>query len=170
MGATAGSSSSVIAKCASVAKRKTFEQVPFLKSAAMIKLDLRVALSIGMVLAIGCGEQRSNDDPPEAVYRRFMLALLNPKQSEIVELILNDPDAEILWQGSYPPAVAAALAEQYRTMAITRADGSNGKQVMLNSSAVPVPMKVALVDGKWKIDARPLIELRKAAKQIKEKE
>ena len=107
------------------------------------------------------------DAPPEAVYRKFMLALLDGKQSEISDLILDHPEAEILWQGSYPSAAASALAEQYCTMQITRADGSNAEQVMLNSSAVPVPMKVSKIDNQWKIDAGPLIELRKSVRQFK---
>ena len=99
-----------------------------------------------------------------------MLSLLTPKQSEIGELILDHPDADILWEGAYPPPVAAALAEQYRTMQITRDDTNNentSERVNLNSSAVPVPLTVSKVDGQWKIDARPLIELRKSAKQFK---
>lgn len=113
------------------------------------------------------------DAPPEAAYRRFMLSLLTPKQSEIAELILDHPDAEILWEaGAYPPRVAASLAEQYRTMQITRDDTNNqstSERVNLNSSAVPVPLAVSKVDSQWKIDAGPLIELRKSAKQFKTK-
>ena len=110
--------------------------------------DMKISISYimaltGILILVGCNREvtpQPTDAPPEAAYRRFMLSLLAPKQSEIAELILDHPDAEILWEGAYPPQAAAALAAQYRTMQITRDDANNQntpESVSLNSSAFP---------------------------------
>jgi hypothetical protein len=131
----------------------------------------RLIMSIGTLIVVGCSAKdsgQSADAPPETAYRRFALALVSPKQSEISELILDNSDAAILWEGAYPAPVAAALTEQYRTMQITR-DNTNDKntpeRVVLSSSAIP-SLTVLKVDGHWKVDAAPLIRIRKSVKQF----
>jgi hypothetical protein len=109
------------------------------------------------------------EDPntPEEVYRRFSLANLTGDELTIRGLILEHEGAEVLWQGPYPEDVAALLAEQYRTMEIVRVRPRDGKErtdtVYLQSSASPIPMAVVNIAGKWRVDASPIIEFRKAA-------
>jgi hypothetical protein len=134
---------------------------------------LSLTMSLFATVLTGCGNPappKPNDAAPEAVYRQFMLALVPGKQAEISALILDHPEAEILWVGQpYPTSVAAALAEQYRTMQITRDPSSTDDRVVLNSSAVPAPMTVVQADGTWKLDAGPLIKLRKMVAEFKSK-
>jgi hypothetical protein len=104
---------------------------------------------------------------PEEVYRRFLLANLTGDEVTIRGLILDHDGAEVLWQGPYPEDVAALLAEQYRTMEIVRVkprgDKKRADTVYLQSSDSPIPMAVVNVDGKWRVDASPIIAFRKAA-------
>jgi len=98
---------------------------------------------------------------PEDIYRRFMLANLTGDEKVIRSLILDNPDAALLWSGgSYPEPVAAALGKQYREIQITRVM-DEPERVVLQSSAAPVPMEVRRVNGEWKLDAAPIIEFRK---------
>ena len=106
---------------------------------------------------------------PEEVYRQFLLANLAGDELTIRGLILEHDGAEILWRGPYPKDVAALLAEQYRTMEIVRVKPRGHKEradtVFLQSSTSPIPMAVVRVDGKWRVDASPIIEFRKAAQR-----
>jgi hypothetical protein len=130
-----------------------------------------------IVACMGCGQakQRSpegantvadNANTPEAAYRRFMLANLTGDEQAIRPLIVDHEDADILWQGAFPKDVAALLAEQYRKMEITRVTlpGQDGEsdRVLLQSSASPIPLTVVKSGGKWKLDASPIIKVRKA--------
>jgi hypothetical protein len=105
---------------------------------------------------------------PEDAYRQLFLALLEGDEHSIRKLTIDNPDADVLWKdGAYPPQMAAQLAEQYRTMEISVADGSVPERVVLNSSAFPLPLTVVKVDGTWKVDAEPIIKGRQTAEQIR---
>lgn len=105
---------------------------------------------------------------PEEAYRNFMIVSLTGEESAIRPLVLDHEDAEVLWQGAYPPPVAAALSEQYRAMEISRVGTASAERVVLQSSAVPMPLTVVSVNGEWKVDAEPIIEFRKAAEKAKQ--
>jgi hypothetical protein len=49
---------------------------------------------------------------PEDVPFEFLIANLGGGEEEIRPLIVDHPDAAVLWQGAYPPEVAALLAQQ----------------------------------------------------------
>lgn len=133
-----------------------------------------------LVFSVGCTQtdtpQQSTKpmvaeetNTPESVYRRFMIANLSGDESKIRPLIVENDDANLLWQGAYPEEVAALLLEQYKSMEISRTDSPDGNEdrVMLESSASPIPIAAVKVEGKWKIDATPIIEFRKAASKAK---
>ena len=132
---------------------------------------------VAILLGTGCNAKNESaklmpDGPntPEGVYRQFMLAILSPSQDEIRSLIIENPEADVLWQGKYPENVAAALRDQYRSMEIKRATSGepiDPDKVNLESSAVPIQLNAVKIDGKWKIDAGPLISLRKAVHESK---
>jgi hypothetical protein len=46
---------------------------------------------------------------PEDVLFHFLIANLGGSEEEIRPLIVDHPDAAFLWQGAYPPDVAALL-------------------------------------------------------------
>lgn len=111
-----------------------------------------------------------NANTPEGAYRRFMLANLAGEERAIRPLIVDHDNADVLWRdATYPKDVAAALAEQYRQMEITRAklpvQDETPDRVLLESSASPVPLAAVRIGGVWKVDARPIIAFRKAARE-----
>lgn len=110
-------------------------------------------------------ESSPQESSPEEVYRAFMLANLRGEEAEIRKLIVDDPDADVLWQGAYPAEVAAALGEIYESMEITRVDeveGDGSREVTLESPAVPIQLRMVREGDAWQVDAAPLIKLRKA--------
>lgn len=101
---------------------------------------------------------------PEEVLFEFLIANLGGSEEEIRPLIVDHPDAALLWQGGYPPEVAALLAQQYEGMDIARVE-EQPDRVLLQSSASPIPLAVVRIDGEWRVDASPVIEFRKKAQK-----
>lgn len=128
-----------------------------------------IALGL-LVIWIGCNDLQLGQDnePPEEVFRQFMIASLSGEESQIRPRILDHPDMAVLWQGPYPPQVAVLLTQQYRTMEIAR-DESGTDRVVLKSSAAPMLIAVVKSDGRWKVDAGPIIVMRKSAEAFKRK-
>jgi hypothetical protein len=117
----------------------------------------------GLVAVVGCSNKGDVAGSPEDVYRRFMLANLTGSEQALRPLILEHPDAALLWsEGAYPPEVAEALAQNTRKMAITRIE-EEPDRVVLRSSDSPIPLQVRRVNGEWRLDASPIIEFRKQA-------
>ncbi|HJZ92349.1 MAG TPA: hypothetical protein VKE40_15845 [Gemmataceae bacterium] len=101
---------------------------------------------------------------PEDVLFDFLVANLRGREEDIRPLILDHPDAALLWQGAYPPDVAKLLVQQYEGMGIARVEEWPDR-VVLHSSASPIPLTVVRVGGEWRLDASPIIEFRKLAAQ-----
>lgn len=116
-----------------------------------------------------CSQQSAEQSnvTPEETYRSFMIANLTGDESAIRPLILDSDNAYVLWQGAYPAEAATLLSEQYQAMEISRVNSSDA-EVVLQSSAVPMPIAVVNVDGDWKVDAGPIIEFRIAAEKSKQ--
>jgi hypothetical protein len=107
--------------------------------------------------------QRDVPGSPEDVYRRFMLAVLTGRESELRPLVLDRPGVDALWkEGAYPPEVAEALAANYRTMKIVR-DFDAPDKVTMRSPASPSPLDVVMAPGGWRVDPEPIIRFRKEA-------
>ena len=100
---------------------------------------------------------------PEDVLLDFLIANLRGREEEIRPLILDHPDASLLWQGAYPAEVAALLARQYEGMEIARLH-EGPDRVSLQCSASPIPLVVVYADGEWRLDASPIIAFRRGAK------
>ncbi|RKH81171.1 hypothetical protein D7X99_19710 [Corallococcus sp. AB032C] len=121
------------------------------------------AAAVALLATAGCSKGSDAAGSPEDVYRRFMLANLTGDEQAIRPLILDHPDAALLWPGKgYPKDVADALGAQTREMKITRLKEAPDS-VVLQSPASPLPMEVRRVNGEWKLDASPIIEFRKRA-------
>jgi hypothetical protein len=101
---------------------------------------------------------------PEDVLFAFLIANLGGREEEIRPLIVDHPDGHLLWQGAYPPDVAALLAEQYEDMEIARVEEGYDR-VVLQSSASPIPLAVVKIGSEWRVDAGPIIELRRLAQK-----
>lgn len=144
------------------------------QNSSLIDNRLSTFLAITMsAMTFGCSEKNTipsknqnvvaeNTNSPESVYRRFMIANLSGDEVAIRPLILHHEGANILWQGAYPDAVAAALLQQYQSMEISRVDSPDDERIFLKSSASPFPLAAVKVDDAWRIDASPIIEFRKA--------
>lgn len=98
---------------------------------------------------------------PEDVLVDFLLASLRGDEKEIRPLILDHPDAALLWQGAYPPEVAVLLAEVYRDAEIVRVEDEPDR-VVLQFDAFPHSLH--LVEGEWRVDASQIIAFRKRAR------
>jgi hypothetical protein len=130
------------------------------------------------LIGIGCRDSTSSEQAlpattPEEAYRKFMIVNLAGEEAAIRPLVLDHPDSHLLWQGPYPADVAELLADQYRTMEITRVDSpdaDDASRVLLQSSAAPIPIAAVNMDGVWKIDATPIIEFRKRAAKLERDE
>lgn len=128
----------------------------------------RLCIAIAMIAWTGCGsanpqatESVTGTTPtPESAYRELMMAMLTGDENAVRNLIVEQDGAECLSEGAYPKEVAALLAEQYRTMEITRIENGNPGSVELNSSAFPLSLTVIKIDGIWKVDAGPIIKVR----------
>ena len=103
-----------------------------------------------------------NEFLPEDVLFDFLIANLRGSEAEIRPLIVDHPDAALLWQGAYPADVTALLAQQYEGMSIARVQ-EEPDRVLLQCSASPTPLAVVRVGGEWRVDASPIIEFRKRA-------
>jgi hypothetical protein len=101
---------------------------------------------------------------PEDVLFAFLIANLRGSEDEIRPLIVDHPNAELLWQGAYPPDVAELLVQQYEGMGIARVE-ERPDRVLLQSSASPIPLAVVKIAGEWRVDASPIIEFRKRAQK-----
>jgi hypothetical protein len=97
---------------------------------------------------------------PEDILVNFLIANLGGNEDEIRPLIVDHPDSAVLWQGAYPPDVAALLAQQYQGMEIARIE-EGPDRVLLRSSASPIPLAVVRVGDEWRVDASPIIGIRK---------
>lgn len=105
-------------------------------------------------------------DSPEDVLRRFLCANLTDDEAAIRALIIDHPDAAILWEGTYPEDVAAMLREQYLTMEIVRIDDpTNRDHIRLRSTATPVPMSLRRLNGQWRVDVSSIIDFRKRVEE-----
>jgi hypothetical protein len=134
---------------------------------------ITVSCVLGCTKSSGSGSKVNADQTPEDVYRQFFLATLKPDEHTIRKLIVDHKDADVLWkEGSYPEGVATLLASQYRDMTIDRAkttaNSSEPDRVLLQSSASPIPLTLIRRDGKWRLDAGPIVEMRKKAREIRE--
>jgi hypothetical protein len=95
------------------------------------------------------------------VFREFDHALLLGKESLISALIEANKNAEILWSGSYPEDVAEKLLEISSSQPIKCIPLSdNGNHVRIIASGWPFPIEMNFKNGKWKVNADPIIKLR----------
>jgi len=99
----------------------------------------------------------------EKTFRKFDTALLNGEKKIIQNLILYHKDAKILWSGSYPKSAASKLNEISSNQPIKSIPIlEDGKIVKIIAQGWPFAIEMNSKNGKWKINADKIIELRKA--------
>jgi hypothetical protein len=132
---------------------------------ALLMLSLSFFSGCGGTESLRTETVREDDSSPEHAYRQFMLVGLSADEGEILHWIVPNADASVLWEnGPFSEEVAELLARQYQTMKISRvAPKGPGApdQVQLESSAFPAPLAVRKIDGAWRVDAAPIIDIRK---------
>ncbi len=121
-------------------------------------------------------------DSPEAVLRGFLIAIAERDQETGTQLMLPNPEAEILWQGNWPSLAAAPSAKEYFQSIVFRrlqvgdtVTLPGGRALILDERHVnenrqqitcaenPVPFIMVRGEGGWKVDAGTIIAARKAA-------
>lgn len=108
--------------------------------------------------------QKDVPGSPEDVYRRFMLAVLTGRESELRPLVVERPGVDVLWKDAYPPEVAEVLAANYRAMKIVR-DFDAPDKVTMRSPASPMPLDLLMSQGGWRVDPEPIIRFRKESRR-----
>ncbi|TWT73635.1 hypothetical protein Pla123a_35230 [Posidoniimonas polymericola] len=122
----------------------------------------------------------------ETAARAFVLAMLTQDPAGASEVMLDHPDAKILFQGSGPPPEVVAMMKELVPKAeihrcevgenlqlpggsrrtLTDADVNRQElQLMpeINGEPMNPPLSVVNQNGTWKVDPRPLIAARRAA-------
>jgi hypothetical protein len=108
------------------------------------------------------------DAEPEQTMRKLLAALMTGSRNEIEPLIMDHPDAEILWQGSYPAEVARQLSHISNSHPIGRvSDHADDGQVRLITADFPFPIRVTKLGQQWKVDAEEIIAIRKQARELR---
>jgi len=110
----------------------------------------------------------SEEGDAEKVFRQFDNALLEGDKEIIDSLIEDNENKEILWKRAYPKDVANLLGQISNAQPIKRIYESEDKtKVKILTGEFPFPFEMNFKNGKWIINAKPLIELRMSMNQDK---
>lgn len=105
---------------------------------------------------------------PEQAMRKLLAALLTGNRSEVEPLIMDHPDADILWQAAYPPGVADQLGQISDSNPIGRVSAHEKEgEVKLVTADFPFPITVKKHGTQWKVDAKDIIAARKQANELR---
>lgn len=120
------------------------------------------------VICEAARENAREEGEPEKVLRRLLSALLRGRRQEIEPLILDHPDAVVLWEGEFSTDAAEQLDDVYGAFPIGRLPetGSEGK-VHLMSAHFPFPLMVKQIEGQWKVDVTEIVDMRKHARDCR---
>lgn len=115
-------------------------------------------------------ENAREQGEPEKALCRLLSALWRGRRQEIEPLILNHPDAGVLWEGEFSPDAAEKLDAVYGAFAIGRLpETGNEEEVHLISADFPFPLKVMQIDGQWKVDVTKIVDMRKHTRDSRTK-
>ncbi|WP_422926651.1 hypothetical protein [Singulisphaera sp. PoT] len=124
-------------------------------------------------------------DSPEGAVKNFMIAMATGNERELQALTLPLPEGDFAWllKGERLPAdkvaeFRKAVAEEMpfriakpgemfplskgRVIEIKPAEFSPDRSVVVHEGA-PIPTRVRKIEGRWKVDAAPMVAGRKAA-------
>jgi hypothetical protein len=147
----------------------------------IILLCLVLSLNLSAVAADNAAQS------PEDAVQTLMLGMLKGDADSIKAIMLPADEAEILWQGGVPPKeIFDQIEKSIRAAKYTRVkEGEkvllpDGKEIVIEKGMIgdkkvllwvemdgqrmPTPFWIEQKDDGWKVDARPLIAARKAAK------
>lgn len=130
----------------------------------------------------GKAEAAKAGGSPEEVLRSFFVAMILKDEAKVKDLALPADGLELLWKGEAPPPEAEEqikkqaasqpiktlkIGDEFtlpgnRKMTVPAEDVTEDRAVLLPEGA-PTPTRMRKVDGRWKVDARPIIAARKAA-------
>lgn len=132
-------------------------------------------------------KSRYEGTEPEDILCQFLMAVFEGNEKRIRELMVPNADADYLWKGGgFPPAEAMPqLRKQFadtpwKRLAIgDKVKIPGGGVLVLDEGHVnpdrqqicgddgPLPYILARIDGKWRVDASPIIAARKTAMRLK---
>ncbi|HEY9047222.1 MAG TPA: hypothetical protein VIN08_15055 [Ohtaekwangia sp.] len=106
--------------------------------------------------------QLAEEGEAEKIFRQFDKALLSGDELLLRSLIEEHHDAHLLWQAAYPEGIAVQLQEISDVQPIRSIPVSeDGKKVKIIAPGWPFPIEMNFKNGKWKVDANPIIQFRK---------
>ena len=106
--------------------------------------------------------QRLERNPPEQVrcWRKFSRALHRGDKDVLQELTLEHDNASVLWESAYPDDVIPLMdqiAESYAIPIVSQSEDGSEAQIMTPDFGL---LRLKRVDGQWRIDAEPIIQIR----------
>jgi hypothetical protein len=143
-----------------------------------------------LALALAVPTQAPKADTPESAFRSFLVAMAFKDDPALRALVLPTDDFDWLLKGEAPPAgQAKAVRESIEKMPIralkagdkieipvrggkremtVQPDEVNDSNAVLLPEGAPIPTRLKKVDGRWRVDARPVIAGRKAAEAARQ--
>lgn len=105
---------------------------------------------------------------PARIWRKFMAARFNGDREDIERLILPNTDAPILWErGGAPPGIAEQLISLTDCNIVSVLAGSvESGYVQLITELGKIDAH--LVNGEWRIDAKPFIAIERLKREMNE--
>lgn len=106
-------------------------------------------------------------NPPAQVkcWRKFSHALNHGDRATLEELILQNENANVLWDTAYPAEVVPVMDYIEESSAIPVISESEDGSVAEIMSPDYGPLRLVQVDGRWKLDAEPVIRFRMASRE-----
>ena len=124
-------------------------------------IELKDQLTEDELMLFAVNHSRNEEGEAEKTFRKFDQALLLGNQQIIQSLIMEHKDASVLWAGAYPNDIRMLLDEVALNQPIKKVYESEDKRLIkIISSGWPFPIEMNYLDGKWKVDASNIIELR----------
>ena len=122
--------------------------------------ELRKTRSFDEILLLAARiRQEHVESEPARVWGRFLAAYYNADRALIEPLILDHPNAWVLWRGDgTPPGVAKQLMEISASHAVSVVAGAREMGRVSLATDVGV-VEAYLINGSWRIDASPWIEM-----------
>ncbi|WP_299278953.1 hypothetical protein [uncultured Psychroserpens sp.] len=137
------------------------EGITNIKNTILEFIELSNRLNEEELIQFAINNADLKEGEPEKVFREFDNALLFGNKKIIQSLILENDNADLLWNGKYPDSVAEKLNELSNNQPIKRIkESEDGKSVEIIASGWPFSIELLLKNDKWKVNADKIIELR----------
>ena len=132
-------------------------------------VELRNKMTSDEILEYASKKIKYEEGEPEKVFRIFGNALLIGDKQIIRPLIEEHENQNVLWKKTYPEDVGKLLNQISEGQSLKRIyESENNTKIKLLTADFPFPFEMNFKEGKWKIDATPIIDLRMSQNENEE--